>query len=61
MITWLFPVFSVPTGQHAAYQLREISILFRKYVLRQKNVTRQQPLYETEEEKTYAPAGGAAA
>jgi len=54
-------VFSVPTRTHARYQLREIPILFKKYILRKKNVVRQPPLYETSSEKTYAPTGAAAA
>jgi len=55
-------VFSVPTGRHAAYQLREMPILFKKYVLRKKDVVRQAPLYEVDaNEKTYAPTGAGAA
>lgn len=54
-------VFSVSTRRHAAYQLREVPIWFKKHILRQKNVEEQPPLYEVaDDEKTYAPAAAAA-
>ncbi|CAE6443121.1 unnamed protein product [Rhizoctonia solani] len=50
-------VFSVPTRTHAAYQLREVPIWFKRNILRQ-NVERQPKLYEHDESRrTYAPPG----
>ncbi|CAE6461948.1 Putative metabolite transport protein YwtG OS=Bacillus subtilis (strain 168) GN=ywtG PE=3 SV=1 [Rhizoctonia solani AG-1 IB] len=51
-------VFSVPTRTHAAYQLREVPIWFKRNILR-KDVQRQPKLYEHEEvgPRTYAPPG----
>ncbi|KAF8606306.1 hypothetical protein BDV93DRAFT_489755 [Ceratobasidium sp. AG-I] len=52
-------VFSVPTRTHAAYQLREIPIWFKRHILRQ-DVERQPKLYSHEDSgttKTYAPPG----
>jgi hypothetical protein len=43
------------------YQLREIPILFKKHILRRKDIKRQTPLYEVVGEKTFAPTGAAAA
>ncbi|KAG9082456.1 hypothetical protein FS749_006833 [Ceratobasidium sp. UAMH 11750] len=52
-------VFSVPTRTHAAYQLREVPIWFRRNILRQKAVPRQPKLYEHDDSKprSYAPPG----
>ncbi|GAA5844837.1 hypothetical protein JCM11251_007342 [Rhodosporidiobolus azoricus] len=41
-------VFSVPTGRHAAYQLKGAGYAFRRYILRQ-NVPPQVPLYAWED------------
>jgi hypothetical protein len=55
-------VFSVSTRRHAAYQLRQVPIFFKKYVFRMKNVKEQPPLYEevSNENKTFAPTAAAA-
>jgi hypothetical protein len=53
-------VFSVPTHTHAAYQLREVPIWFKRNVLRNKTVEGQPKLYRHEDNgmtKTYAPPG----
>lgn len=49
-------VFSVPTRQHAAYQLREVPIFFKRHVLRMKDVQRQPKLYAHEYEDEKAPS-----
>ena len=51
-------VFSVSTKKHAKYQLAEMSILFKKYVLR-KDVVRQKPLYEFAGHDAYSAKAGA--
>jgi hypothetical protein len=54
-------VFSVSTRRHAAYQLRQVPIFFKKHILRQKDVKEQEPLYEVaDDEKTYGDAIAAA-
>jgi hypothetical protein len=39
-------VFSVPTRKHAAYQMKNISWHFRRYVLFQRNLQPLEPFYQ---------------
>ncbi|KAE8227425.1 hypothetical protein CF319_g119 [Tilletia indica] len=52
-------VFSVPSGKHAAFQLRQLGYGFRKYILRQKGLEREE-LYEIDPtvKRHAVPAGG---
>ncbi|CAD7064839.1 unnamed protein product [Tilletia caries] len=52
-------VFSVPSGKHAAYQVRQLSYGFRKYVLRKKGLVREE-LYEIDPtvKRHAVPSGG---